>query len=157
MSPDYETEDEHPLLAQAVRYSPRSAAPEEEYERNRPPLRLARLPVVLIILAVVVATISWQWPAITDSTNSSAILDRSRKPRSAENPVSATELLGAHSRRSKNGAGAGYGGAGRANAADRGAARRALRGGSERPAGQTLHRLRNLAYGNGLAETWTYP
>jgi hypothetical protein len=61
--PDYETEDEHSLLAQAVRYSPRSAAPEEEYERNRPPL--ARLPVVLIILAVVVATISWQWPAVT--------------------------------------------------------------------------------------------
>ena len=57
--PDYETEDEHSLLAQAVRYSPRSVAPEEEYERNRPPL--ARLPVVLIILAVVVATISWQW------------------------------------------------------------------------------------------------
>ena len=61
--PDYETEDEHSLLAQAVRYSPRSAAPEEEYELNRPPL--ARLPVVLIILAVVVATISWQWPAVT--------------------------------------------------------------------------------------------
>ena len=61
--PDYETEDEHSLLAQAVRYSPRSAAPEEEYERNPPPL--ARLPVVLIILAVVVATISWQWPAVT--------------------------------------------------------------------------------------------
>jgi hypothetical protein len=61
--PDYETEDEHSLLAQAVRYSPRSAAPEEKYERNRPPL--ARLPVVLIILAVVVATISWQWPAVT--------------------------------------------------------------------------------------------
>jgi hypothetical protein len=61
--PDDETEDEHSLLAQAVRYSPRSAAPEEKYERNRPPL--ARLPVVLIILAVVVATISWQWPAVT--------------------------------------------------------------------------------------------
>ena len=63
---DYETEDEHSVPAQAVRYSPRSAgaAPaEEEYERNRPPL--ARLLVVLIILAVVVATISWQWPAVT--------------------------------------------------------------------------------------------
>jgi hypothetical protein len=70
--PAYEPEDEHPIPAPPVRYSPRNAAAaapaEEEYERKRPPLSyggMARLLVVLIILAGVVATITWQWSAIT--------------------------------------------------------------------------------------------
>ena len=70
--PAYEPEDEPPVPAPPVRYSPRSAvasAPAEaDYEAKRPPLSyagVARLLVVLIILAGVVATITWQWSAIT--------------------------------------------------------------------------------------------
>jgi hypothetical protein len=77
--PAYEPEDEPPVVAPPVRHAPRRAAPpvrhasrrvapEEERERRRLPLSfggLARLTVVLIILAGVVATISWQWSAIT--------------------------------------------------------------------------------------------
>jgi len=71
LEPAYDPEDEHPVPAPPVRYSPRSAAAapaEEEYERKRPPISyggMARLLVVLIILAGVVATIFWQWSAIT--------------------------------------------------------------------------------------------
>jgi hypothetical protein len=69
--PAYEPEEEHPAPAPPVRYSPRSAAAapaEVEYERKRPPISyaaIARLAVVLIIVAGVVATIAWQWSAIT--------------------------------------------------------------------------------------------
>jgi hypothetical protein len=64
LEPAYEPDDEPPL------YTPRSAAAsaEEEHEGKRPPFSyggLARLVVVLIILAGVVAAISWQWSAIT--------------------------------------------------------------------------------------------
>jgi hypothetical protein len=62
--PAYELDDEQPVASP----SPRSAALEEEYEVKRPPLSYggsARLLVVLIILAGVVATISWQWSAVT--------------------------------------------------------------------------------------------
>jgi hypothetical protein len=68
--PAYEQEDEQPPVpAPPTRYTPRSAtaSAEQEYEGKRPPLSyggLARLVVVLIILAGVVATVSWQWSAI---------------------------------------------------------------------------------------------
>ena len=71
LEPAYKPEDEQPAPAPPVRYSPRGvAAPaaEQEYEGKRPPLSfggMARLLVVLIILAGVVATIFWQWSAIT--------------------------------------------------------------------------------------------
>jgi hypothetical protein len=51
-----------------VRHKPRHAAPEGAYER-RAALSyggLARLLMVLIILAGMVATISWKWSAITE-------------------------------------------------------------------------------------------
>jgi hypothetical protein len=59
-----EPEDEQPPVpAPPTRYTPRSAtaSAEQEYEGKRPPLSyggLARLVVVLIILAGVVATVS---------------------------------------------------------------------------------------------------
>ncbi len=72
LEPAYEPDDEEPVAAPPVRYSPRSAAvsapAEAEYEGKRPPLSyggMARLLVVLIILVGVVATITWQWSAIT--------------------------------------------------------------------------------------------
>jgi hypothetical protein len=71
LEPAYEPEDEpSPVQAPPTRYTSRSAAAsaEEEHEGKRPPFSyggLARLVVVLIILAGVVAAISWQWSAIT--------------------------------------------------------------------------------------------
>jgi hypothetical protein len=72
LEPAYEPDDEQPVPAPPVRYSPRSGAvsapAEEQYEGKRPPLSyagMARLVVVLIILAGVVATISWQWSTIS--------------------------------------------------------------------------------------------
>ena len=71
LEPAYEPEDE-PSSVQAppTRYTSRSAAAsaEEEHEGKRPPFSyggLARLVVVPIILAGVVAAISWQWSEIT--------------------------------------------------------------------------------------------
>jgi hypothetical protein len=70
LEPGYEPDDEPPPVQAPTRYTPRGAAAsaEEEYEGKRPPLfygGLARLVVMLIILAGVVAAISWQWSAIT--------------------------------------------------------------------------------------------
>jgi hypothetical protein len=62
--PTYDSDDE-PRPVETV---PRNAVAEELYDGKRPPLSnggLARLVVVLIILAGVVAAISWQWSAIT--------------------------------------------------------------------------------------------
>jgi hypothetical protein len=70
--PAYERDEEPPHPAPPVRYSPRnvaaSAPAEAEYEKKRPPFSyagMARLAVILIILFGVVATIAWQWSAIT--------------------------------------------------------------------------------------------
>jgi hypothetical protein len=71
LEPAYEPEDEPPpVQAPPTRYTSRSAAAsaEEEHEGKRRPFSyggLARLVVVLIILAGVVAAISWQWSATT--------------------------------------------------------------------------------------------
>jgi SPOR domain len=71
LEPAYEPEDEPPpVQASPTRYTSRSAAAsaEEEHEGKRRPFSyggLARLVVVLIILAGVVAAISWQWSATT--------------------------------------------------------------------------------------------
>jgi len=65
--PTYEPEDEQPpVAAPPTRYTPRSAtaSAEQEYEGKLSYSGLARLVVVLIILAGVVATVSWQWSAI---------------------------------------------------------------------------------------------
>ena len=65
-SVDYDTRQERDL---EPNYELEDEQAEEDYERTRPQLSyggLARLPVVLIIVAGVVATISWQWSAITE-------------------------------------------------------------------------------------------
>jgi len=70
IEPAYEPDDEPtPVLAPPTRYTPRSVTAEKEYEGKRRPLSyggLARLVVVPIILAGVVAAISWQWSAIVE-------------------------------------------------------------------------------------------
>jgi class 3 adenylate cyclase len=65
----YEPEEEQPRAVPPVRHRSRSMAPADEYERTRPALfygGLVRLLVVLIILAGVVAMVSWQWSVITE-------------------------------------------------------------------------------------------
>jgi len=61
-------EEEEPPPPQAARPQPRARAAEDHYREPRPPRSyrgLAKLAVVLIIVAGVVATISWQWSNIT--------------------------------------------------------------------------------------------
>jgi hypothetical protein len=79
LEPAYEPEHEQPLAlphgpypsrrAAPVRHTQRHAAPEGEYGRRAATLSyggLARLLMALIILAGMVAVISWQWSAITE-------------------------------------------------------------------------------------------
>jgi hypothetical protein len=59
-------EDEQAALF--ARHPPYMAAPEEEHQQPRPPRSyrgLVQILVALIILAGVVATVSWQWPRLT--------------------------------------------------------------------------------------------
>ena len=65
----YQPEEEQPRAVPPVRHRSRRMAPADEYERTRPALfygGLVRLLVVLIILAGVVAMVSWQWSVITE-------------------------------------------------------------------------------------------
>ncbi len=67
LEPAYEPEEEQPRAVPPVLHRSRSMA--DEYERTRPALSdggLLRLLVVLIILAGVVAMVSWQWSVITE-------------------------------------------------------------------------------------------
>ncbi len=82
LEPAYEPEDEPLLPAPPVRHTPaarhspaarrapsRTAPPKEERKQKRPSLSyggLARLLFVLLILAGLVAAISWQWSSITE-------------------------------------------------------------------------------------------
>ena len=78
LEPAYEPEHEQPLAlphgpysrrAAPVRHTQRHAAPEGEYGRRAGTLSyggLARLLMALIILAGMVAVISWQWSAIAE-------------------------------------------------------------------------------------------
>ena len=69
IEPPSDLEAERPALARLTRpQPPRRREPEELYEEPRPPRSyrgLAKLVVVLIILAGLTATISWQWSNIT--------------------------------------------------------------------------------------------
>ena len=67
LEPSYDLEDEPPPQF-ARPHAQRARAAEEHYEQPRPPRSyrgLAKLAVVLIILAGLAATISWQWSHIT--------------------------------------------------------------------------------------------
>jgi hypothetical protein len=62
-----EPEEEQPRAVPPVRHRSRSMAPADEYEQTRPAYGgLVRFLVVLIILAGVVAMVSWQWSVITE-------------------------------------------------------------------------------------------
>jgi len=67
LEPTYDLESELPPPT-ARPQAPRGRETEEQYERPRPPRSyrgLAKLAVILIVLAGVVATVSWQWSHIT--------------------------------------------------------------------------------------------
>jgi len=69
LEPSGEFEDEERMPPHLARqHAPRGRQPEEHDERQRPPRSyrgLAKLAVVLIVLAGLVATISWQWSNIS--------------------------------------------------------------------------------------------
>jgi hypothetical protein len=68
LEPSFEEEDDEPAPPFARQRGPRGRDAEEEYDEPRPPRSyrgVARLAVVLIILAGIVATVSWQWSSIT--------------------------------------------------------------------------------------------
>jgi hypothetical protein len=68
LEPSHVLEDDRPAAYFARPHAPRAREPDEHFEEPRPPRSyrgLARLAVVLIILAGLTATISWQWSHIT--------------------------------------------------------------------------------------------
>jgi len=68
LEPSFEADDEEPAAQFPRPHSPRGRQLEEQYEEPRPPRSyrgLARLAVVLFILAGLIATVSWQWSNIT--------------------------------------------------------------------------------------------
>jgi hypothetical protein len=72
----------------ARQHSPRGRAPEEYVERQRPPRSyrgLARLAVVLIVVAGLVATLSWQWSNISGLYQS--IWHRSKSTQTTQMPA----------------------------------------------------------------------
>jgi hypothetical protein len=83
-----EFEDEERTPPHVARHHPRGREPEEHDERQRPPRSyrgLAKFAVVLIVLAGLVATISWQWSNISDLYQS--IWHRSRPTQSTQMPA----------------------------------------------------------------------
>ena len=100
----YEPEEEQSRALPLVRHRARGTAPADEYERTRRPFSyggLVRLIAVLIILAGVVEWYPGNGPRLRSSTNSSTRLERRRKPGQPQNAVSAIQILGPRSRRSK--------------------------------------------------------
>src|ERR1700733_86088 len=68
LEPSFEADDEKPGAQFPRPHSPRGRQTEEQYEEPRRPRSyrgLARLAVVLFIVAGLIATISWQWSNIT--------------------------------------------------------------------------------------------
>ena len=68
LEPSFEAEDEEPAAPIPAAALSRAAASGRPYEEPRPPRSyrgLARLAVVLFVLAGLIATVSWQWSNIT--------------------------------------------------------------------------------------------
>jgi hypothetical protein len=69
LEPGYELDDDQPVTAPPARHTQRRTAPKEKHQKKRSSLSfgvLARLLAVLLILAGITATISWQWSTIAD-------------------------------------------------------------------------------------------
>ena len=65
LGPAYELDDDQPLPAPPARHTPRRTAPKEKHQQKRASLSyLTRLLVVLLILAGLVAAVSWQWSTV---------------------------------------------------------------------------------------------
>jgi SAM domain (Sterile alpha motif) len=69
LAPAYQLDDDQPVAAPPARHAPRRTAPKEKHQKKRSSLSFgvwARLLAVLLILAGITATISWQWSTIAD-------------------------------------------------------------------------------------------
>ena len=65
LGPAYELDDDQPLPAPPARHTPRRTAPKEKHQQKRASLSyLTRLLAVLLILAGLVAAVSWQWSTV---------------------------------------------------------------------------------------------
>ncbi len=98
LEPSYDLEDdeqpESPNFART--HAPRARGPEEHYREPRPPRSyrgLAKLAVVLIVLAGLTATISWQWSNITGLYDFISHM-RSRPTQTAQAPAAQPKLSG---------------------------------------------------------------
>ena len=95
LEPSYDLADE-PQPHFARPHAPRAREPEEHYEEPRPPRSyrgLAKLAVVLIILAGLTATISWQWSNITGLYQFVSHM-RSRPSQTAQAPAAEPKFSG---------------------------------------------------------------
>jgi hypothetical protein len=98
LEPSEETDDDQPMSPPhfARPQQPRSREPEDHYEEPRPPRSyrgLAKLAVVLIVLAGLTATISWQWSHITGAYNYFSHM-RSRQAQTTPAPTAEPKFSG---------------------------------------------------------------
>jgi hypothetical protein len=97
LEPSYEVENDEPMPPPFGRPPPRRARePEEHYEEPRPPRSyrgLAKLALVLIILAGLTATISWQWSNIAGLYRFLAHMN-SRQSQTTQAPTAAPKFSG---------------------------------------------------------------
>jgi hypothetical protein len=98
LEPSYEAEDEQAIAPPVARSQTRRSRPptEEHYDEPRPPRSyrgLARLAVVLFVIAGLTATISWQWTNITGLYQFFSHM-RSRQAQTAPAPVAEPKFSG---------------------------------------------------------------
>jgi len=96
LEPSDEADDERPPPHYARPQQPRSREPEDHYEEPRPPRSyrgLAKLAVVLIVLAGLTATVSWQWSHITGVYNYFSHM-RSRQAQTTPAPTAEPKFSG---------------------------------------------------------------
>ena len=94
LEPSYEAEDDEAMPPQFAR--PRAREPEHHYEEPRPPRSyrgMARLAVVLIILAGLTATVSWQWSNIMGLYQFVSHM-RSRQSQTTQAPTAEPKIAG---------------------------------------------------------------
>ena len=95
LDPSEETDDDQPPLF-ARQQQTRSREPEDHYEEPRPRRSyrgLAKLAVVLIVLAGLTATVSWQWSNITGAYNYFLHM-RSRQAQTTPTPAAEPKFSG---------------------------------------------------------------
>ena len=96
LGPAYELDDDQPVPAPPARHTPRRTAPKEKHQQKRASLSyLTRLLVVLLILAGLVAAVSWQWSTVAHLYQFLGRIGQQLQNQQRRQAVSETRILAA--------------------------------------------------------------